>query len=521
MKRAITWVSGLKTTAIIIAIVMVVLGAYFVFAQNGAGNDELFVVTKGDFTKQVFVSGTVKATQSVELGFAQGGRVSGVYAKVGDKVSRNALLAEIENGDLRAQVLQRQAAFESEEAKLLSLKQGTRPEEVSVSQSEVAKNEAALEQTRQELVNVIRDVFDVSDDALRNQVDQFISNPRSNNPQIVFFVLDSGAENALETGRVKVGSELGAWEKSLTLLTIESDLTKAQLEAKQNLLAVNSILAEASTALSQAVPNQTSTEASVKEWVIDITAARTALNAAISSLTDVVTRNKGAESTLEISRKNLTLALAGSTQADIDTQVAKVKAAQADIQNARSQLLKTLIVAPFTGVVTKMESKVGAVASSNVSDIALISEGAFQIESYVPEVDIAEVEVGDVARATLDAYGDGVIFDTKIISIDPAETIRDGVSTYKTVLQFITQDPRIKSGMTANVIITTEKKTDVISLPQRVVETKADGTRIVQVKEGGVVSDREVVTGKISSLGQIEIISGLQVGDVVVLTESK
>ena len=74
--------------------------------------------------------------------------------------------------------------------------------------------------------------------------------------------------------------------------------------------------------------------------------------------------------------------------------------------------------------------------------------------------------------------------------------------------------------MTANVLITTEKKVNVIAIPQGIVITR-DGRKFVSVKAGSDAVEREVVTGIVSSLGQIEIISGLTDGDRVILNAAK
>ena len=53
-----------------------------------------------------------------------------------------------------------------------------------------------------------------------------------------------------------------------------------------------------------------------------------------------------------------------------------------------------------------------------------------------------------MADVTLDAYGSGVIFQARVDIIDPAETVLDGVPPYKVTLDFVSADPRIRSGMT-------------------------------------------------------------------------
>ena len=73
--------------------------------------------------------------------------------------------------------------------------------------------------------------------------------------------------------------------------------------------------------------------------------------------------------------------------------------------------------------------------------------------------------------------------------------------------------------MTANILITTEKKTDTISVPQGIIINK-NGQKFVKVKEGNIVVERLVETGDISSLGQIEIVSGLKDGDMVILKQA-
>src|SRR5581483_10901237 len=97
------------------------------------------------------------------------------------------------------------------------------------------------------------------------------------------------------------------------------------------------------------------------------------------------------------------------------------------------------------------------------------SDTKFQIDANIAEADIAKVALGQKATVTLDAYGPDVVFNATVIKIDPAETIVDGVPTYKTTFQFDTPDDRIKSGMTANIDIQGDSHTDVLAVPERAV----------------------------------------------------
>ena len=83
-------------------------------------------------------------------------------------------------------------------------------------------------------------------------------------------------------------------------------------------------------------------------------------------------------------------------------------------------------------------------------------------------------------------------------------------------LEFLGDEVGIKDGMSANVVITTNRKDNVISIPQGLVSVRS-GKNVVSVSENGVVVEREVQTGDISSSGQIEILSGVNDGDRIPL----
>ncbi len=497
-----------------------VLGGAGYFLLGGKnGNIETLTVHHGEFLQQISVSGTVVAAQDVNLGFSEGGRVAHIYSQVGQRVFAGAVIAAVENGDRYAVVLQKRAALEASQADLARLEAGKRPEEIAVSVAQVEIDKAALSQANQAVLNALQNGYTKSDDAVRNKTDQFISNPRSSNPKLAFPVTDSQVENDLESKRMKVEDVLVTWAADIAVLSPGTAIGATD-SAKTNLNQIISFLSTANAALNRAVTTQTITASIIASWLTDVSTARTNVNGAMDTLTSAVTAQKNAAATLQKDEKKVALDKAGSAESDIDAQQAKVKAAQADLQGAQAQFGKTLIVAPFSGVVTKVDVKEGEIAGAALSPVGLMSEGTMQIESFVPEVNIALITVGNVASVTLDAYGTNSVFTAKVISIEPARTVRDGVSTYKAKLQFDTADPRIRTGMTANILITTEKKSNVLSVPQGVVILK-NGKKYVPVMENGEKVEREVTAGSVSSLGMVEVLSGLTDGDTVILSVAK
>ena len=496
---------------------IVCAGAIFFFWNRNQGDEyQVLVAKKGDFLQQVSISGKVVAAKSVDLSFVQGGRVTKVLAKVGGDVKAGDTLAETENADLSATYHQKQAILESQLATLQALKNGTRPEQIAVSESGVQSAKTSVTQARQALIEAMYDAYSTSEDAIRTKVDQFIINPRTSAPQVTFSSSNAQLEDTVEAGRVSIEALLAEWKAMLPSLTADAEPAVAVGRVQDYLGRIAAFLGTSNLLVNAGVPYETISQTTLSGYGASIAIARDNINSALASFTAAVTAEKAATSALATAEKNLLLTKAGPVKADIDAQAAQVKAARAVVEDAKAQLEKTLIEAPFDGVVTVVDAKVGEIAQANTPKISMNSKGAFQIESYIPEINISLIAVNDIADVTLDAYGENERFQTKVVSIDPAETVRDGVSTYRAILEFVTPDPRVKAGMTANVTVTTDKKSGVISIPQNIVSIR-EGKRYVPVLLGKTVIEREVTVGGVSSLGTVEILSGLSEGDSVVI----
>lgn len=494
------WLSTIKARPLIAGaglFFILAVAVWFIFGGSGV-DTETFTVSKGEFKQQVTVSGKVIAAQDVELGFSQGGRIARVYTAVGKEVQNGALLAETENNDLKAALLQKQAALEKAQAQFAALEEGARPEELAI-------QETAVVNARAVLLEALRGAYRAADDAVHNQVDRFYSNPRTA-AQLNFTVADSQLQIDLVARRSTLETELSAWRRVIDAASPDVSVLAAQ--SQKALGSVADFLSMNNAALNKAVSNAVVTESMIDGYTTDVATARSAVNTAATSVANAV-------SSLSAAETNLALKQAGTRSTDIAVQRAEIKSIEADVLAARAQLAKTRITAPFAGLITRIDAKAGEVAQNGAVMVSMIQGGTFQIEAYVPEVEISAVEIGDIAEIRLDAYGSTVPFQAVVVAIDPAETIREGVSTYKVTLRFKMPDERIRSGMTADIAITVESKADVISVPSGAVY-KRDGASYVKVQVGDELFEKAVTTG-LTSFGTVEIVVGLTEGDAVVL----
>jgi len=481
-------------------VVVLVVGGYFVI-QNGSGAGDTFVVTQGDFSQEVRVSGAVIAAQDADLGFATNGRISGTYAKVGERVYAGAVLAEIENGDLVAELSRKRSALVEAEANLSALRSGTRSEELAIASASVTNARLAL-------MDAIRAAYTASDDAVHNTTDIFFTNPRTD-PKLTFNISNATLKNAVERERASIETILLLWKRSLETLT-EANVNTVATQSQTSVVQVVTFLADANAILNQSIADAVITTSTLTSYGVALASARAAVNAAATSLTTGF-------STLNTAEKNLSLKKAGSTSEAVAAQEAVVASSVADVESARAALAKTRVTAPFGGIVTRMDAKVGEIVSPTESLISLQSAGRFNIETYVSEVSIARVAVGNRATTTFDAYSASMTFPAVVIAVDPAETMKDGVPAYKTTLGFLTDDPAIRSGMTVNVVIETGMLRNAIIIPAGAVGTMG-GAQYVSVVMGDSTVNKTVTIGRSPALGQAEILSGLSAGDTILLS---
>jgi RND family efflux transporter MFP subunit len=242
-----------------------------------------------------------------------------------------------------------------------------------------------------------------------------------------------------------------------------------------------------------------------------IESTRSALLASKSSLDTLNLAYNNASQNLEIKKNPY-------TQEDIDTQKALVDQAQANVDSYAAAYNKTVLYAPFASKVTKIVPEVGNIINANSTVISLIGGDTYQIETNVAESDIAKIKINNIAKITLDAYSSDLIFDATVVQIDLSATNIEGVASYKTILKFNKEDPRIMPGMTANIDIVANRKENVVYVPSRAIITK-NGKKFVKliINNKNKTIETNIITGIRGSDGRTEIISGLKVGDKILV----
>jgi len=195
---------------------------------------------------------------------------------------------------------------------------------------------------------------------------------------------------------------------------------------------------------------------------------------------------------------------------------AMVDKAQANLNEEEIQLSYATITVPIDGIVAFVSTQEGetVVASLNAPTfVTLIDLRKLEVTVFVDETDIGRIKVGQRAKFTVDTYANQ-FFNGKVREIHPKAVIKDNVVNYEVILDIEKKKAaKLRPEMTANVVVTTGTRKNVLTLPKEAVKREGKKTFVV-MQVNGELEDKPIELGWRDS-GRIEVVSGLKEGDLI------
>ena len=479
------------------------IGGISVYAVNRSKGPETVFVRRHDVIEEVHVTGTLKAPATIELEFISSGRVVSRPVKVGETVRRGGLLMALDARASEIQIEKAAADLEANQARLEALKVGATPETITelrnnvtaAYRSALAALDAAITKAEQARTTLRADVF----------LDTNKVRPELN------LALDAATAHA-ESDKAASDDHL-AKLRALRSAVSDDFLNTTQLD--QLFLTAPSELDYTRRSLSSSADilrrttSPSISQATISTYLSDIATVQAGFDTAVKALVDGVSDIQAATDALRVKQ-------APPQEASLKEFEAHVKAARASLALLEKDRSDMFLAAPVDGVVTDLKYEVGEIARPNSVAVSMIATGAMEIEANIPEIDIAKTALGQPVSVTIDALP-GEIFSGSVVHINPAETVIDGVTNFKVRAALTTSDFRIKSGLTANLVIETGKKENVLVIPFSAI-IERDGKTFVSKEEGKNAVDVPVTLGIRGADGTTEIILGLSEGDVILTT---
>jgi membrane fusion protein (multidrug efflux system) len=192
--------------------------------------------------------------------------------------------------------------------------------------------------------------------------------------------------------------------------------------------------------------------------------------------------------------------------------------AEAAYNTARVQVERTIIRAPFTGVVVKRYVNIGEQVDGTAGQpiVEIANFDPIELIASLQATFLAAVKEGQQASVKTDAF-EGAVFQGQIVSILPAIDAGSNVATLR--IRIPNPDHKLRGGMFATASIIASVHEHALYVPARAISTANNGSTIFVVKPDSTVEQRTVRTGWRDG-DRVEILSNAKNGETVVTTGS-
>ncbi len=204
---------------------------------------------------------------------------------------------------------------------------------------------------------------------------------------------------------------------------------------------------------------------------------------------------------------------AAAKQASCDLTATQVAEADARIQAARADTDRTVLRAPFAGIVAEVNGEIGEFLTPSPPGIPtlpavdLIDDSCIYVSAPIDEVDAAQLKVGMTGRITLDAYR-GKHFVGRVRRIAPyVLAVEKQARTVEVEVDFDSPgDARhLLIGYSADIEIVVTGRDGAVRIPTPAL---MPGNRVLVLGDNGVLEERRIETG-LSNWEFTEVKTGL------------
>ncbi len=493
-------------------------------------NKPIFTAKRGSVTEAVKGLGRIAATDEATLYFKQSGRLKRLYVELNQKIKQGDLLAELETGTLGTQVAQ--ARINSEIAQLGLQRSVEKSNTVDPAVRTAASRISQAEAARAQSVAVLQ----------RVQAPPNVADQQANEAAIAAAraVLERAQADLSKLKAPKQPDEIGA--AKATVDKARSVVQKAQADydkvaSRPDVAGTSQAVAlqQATADLQAAVARYNVANTSAKPE--DVQAAEKQVDSAKAAVESMIARrdqtNAGPLSTdIGTAQANIQAAIAnvdaaradyeakviaaGLSTANYDVQIAQkqVELANVSLKVLEDQLSDSQLKAPFDGIVTSTTGREGDTVVAYTPVVVTANPSSILIAFEVSPQDLNKVAVGQAASVTLDTFK-GQIFQTKVIGLPNIAAGPQPQNLQRTVKVAFTPPSNVDLGALANVTIVTQKKDDVVTVPNAAIRRFGGRKYVQMVAENGRRREVDVETGIQTDL-ETEIIKGIKEGTRVV-----
>lgn len=208
--------------------------------------------------------------------------------------------------------------------------------------------------------------------------------------------------------------------------------------------------------------------------------------------------------------------------AEIDRAQDRLSSAEAAIKELQLAATRSVITAPFAGVIVQVEAEIGEVAAPGVPLFRLVQLQPVRVSVALSDRDMALAQVGMQARVETAAWTG--VAQGKIVQLSQAANMK--TRAFEALVEVSNEDGKLLPGMIAQVSLSTDGSEvegkegkdpgeEKLLISQDWLVTKPDGVGLF-VAEEGIAHFRSVTLGSVVRR-QVEVLDGVRAGDALII----
>ncbi|WP_159728620.1 efflux RND transporter periplasmic adaptor subunit [Methylosinus sp. Ce-a6] len=215
---------------------------------------------------------------------------------------------------------------------------------------------------------------------------------------------------------------------------------------------------------------------------------------------------------INLRRDQAQLKIHAASQATVDTDLANLKSAEAEVAQQEAVIAQKTLRAPFAGRLGIRAVDLGQYIGAGSVIVTLQALDPIYLDFTLPQQALNGTEVGQPIDATVDAFP-GKTFTGKIVAIN--SKVDQASRNVQVRASLANADHKLTPGMFASIDIVTGKAERLITLPQTAIVYAPFGNSVFLVQKSGATGDK----GAALSAQQTFVRLGATRGDEVAVLE--
>ena len=195
----------------------------------------------------------------------------------------------------------------------------------------------------------------------------------------------------------------------------------------------------------------------------------------------------------------------------LDVQVGAVDRLKARLAEAESRVAKTVIRAPFSGIVGLRQISPGAYVKAGTDIVRIENVSSIKVDFRIPENYLSKIRPNQEILVRLDAYP-GEEFRGRVYAVEPV--VEERTRTIAMRARIPNKGFKLKPGMFVRVAVTMENRPNAIVIPEQAIWPQGKDSFVFRVVDGKAALTKVEIGNR--QPGSVEILKGLGANDMVV-----